>query len=137
LNFFFLKKTETGSNRPVLVRFFREKTGSNRFGSVFWVWLGLARFFRFDLVFLVWLGFGSVWLGFFQFFFRFGSVFPVPGLKNRNRTEPVSFFKILIDLIGFFLRFDFFSYFFSDFLGLIGFSVFLNTPTPKHNTPNS
>ena len=38
--FFFEKKrnrTETGSNRPVSVRFgfFREKTGSNRFGSVF------------------------------------------------------------------------------------------------------
>jgi len=51
------------------VRFFRTKTGSNRFGSVFSVWLGL-------------LGFGSV---FFQFFFslglvRFGSVFLVSGL---------------------------------------------------------
>jgi len=35
---FFLKKTETGSNRPVLIRFgsvFKIKTGSNRFGSVF------------------------------------------------------------------------------------------------------
>jgi len=57
---FFLKKNETGSNRPVSVRFgsvrfFREKSGSNRFGSVF---SGLARFFRF----------GSVWLGFFRFF---------------------------------------------------------------------
>jgi hypothetical protein len=57
----FLKKrneTETGSNRPVLVRFFRIKTGLNRFGSV------LARFF-------------SVWLGFFGLarFFPVGSVF--------------------------------------------------------------
>jgi hypothetical protein len=37
------KKTETGSNRPVSVRFgsvFRTKTGSNRFGFVFSVWLG-------------------------------------------------------------------------------------------------
>ena len=47
-------------------------------------------------------------------FFRFGSVFfhsvlPVPSLKNQNRTEPVGFFKILI--------------------GLIGFLVFLNTPS--------
>ena len=99
---FFFKKTET-EPKPVQtnrfwfgsVRFFREKTGSNRFGWVFSV------------------------------FFRFGSVFPVPGLKNRNRTEPVGFFKILI---GFFLRFGFFGYFFSGFLGLIGFSVFLNTP---------
>jgi hypothetical protein len=38
---FFYKKTETGSNRPVSVRFglFRTKTGSNRLGSVF---LGLS-----------------------------------------------------------------------------------------------
>jgi hypothetical protein len=93
-------RTETGSNQPVLVRFgFLEKKP---------VQTGLAGFFRF----------GSV-------FFRFGSVFPVPGLKNRNLTEPVGFFKILI---GFFLRFGFFGYFFSGFLGLIGFSVFLNTP---------
>jgi len=50
-------------------------------------------------------------------------VFSVPGLKNQNRTEPTSFFKILI---GFFSRFSFFDYFFS---GLIGFLVFLNTPS--------
>jgi hypothetical protein len=121
---FFFKKTETES-KPVQtdrfrfgsVRFFREKTGSNRFGSVFLVWLGLARFF------LVWLGFFGL-ARFFSGFF--GSVFPVSGLKNRNRTEPVCFFKILID---FFLRFCFFGYFFSGFLGLISFSVFLNIPT--------
>jgi len=68
---------------------------------------------------------------FFSGFFRFGSVFPVPGLKNQNRTEPVGFFKILISLIGFFSQFGFFNYFFSGFLGLIGFLVFLNTPTYK------
>jgi hypothetical protein len=71
---------------------------------------------------------------FIVFFFktepvRFGSVFSVSGLSNRNRTEPVGFLKILIGLIGFFLRFGFFGYFFSGFLGLIGFSVFLLTPT--------
>jgi len=62
-----------------------------RFGSVF---PGLARF---------WPGFFGL-ARFFSGFFsvRFGSVFPVPGLKNRNRTEPVGFFKILIGLIGFF-----------------------------------
>jgi len=90
---FFLKKinrnrTETGSNRPVSVRFgFLEKKP---------VQTGLARFFGLTRFFPVWLGFGSifsVWLGFFL----------VPGLKNRNRTEPVGFFKILIGLIGFFL----------------------------------
>jgi hypothetical protein len=120
---FFKKKTETGSNRPVSVwfssvRFFREKTGSNRFGSVFSVWLGfsgLAQFF----------GLARFFSGFFSV--RFGSVFPVPDLKNR--TEPVGFFKILIGVIGFFSRFGFFGYLFSGFLGLIGFSVFLNTPS--------
>jgi len=83
--FFFEKKkrnrTETGSNRLVSVRFgfFRAKTGSNRFGSVFpvlarffSVWLGffgLARFFQFDSVLA---RFGSVFCR-----FRFGSVFLV------------------------------------------------------------
>jgi len=41
-----LKKTETGSNRPGSVRFFRTKTGSNWFGSVF-SGLGSVRFFQF------------------------------------------------------------------------------------------
>jgi hypothetical protein len=78
----------------------------------------------------VWLGFFGL-LRFFWFFrFGFGSVFPVPGLKNQNRTELVGFFKILI---GFFSRFGFFGYFFSDFLGLIGFLVFLNTPTDLYS----
>jgi hypothetical protein len=38
---------------------------------------------------------------------RFGSVgvFPVSGFRNRNRTEPKIFTKILIGLIGFFLLF--------------------------------
>jgi hypothetical protein len=81
--FFFEKKTETGSNRPVSVRF----------GSVFLgqkpVQTGLARFFRFwldflgfGLVFSVWLGFSGLarfWLGFFPVFCRFwfGLVFSV------------------------------------------------------------
>jgi hypothetical protein len=111
---FFKKKKKPKPNRNQFkptgfgsVQFFRAKTG-------------LARFFRF-------------WLGFLSGFFRFGSVFPVPGLKNR--TEPVGFFKILIGLIWFFERFGFFGYFFSGFLGLIGFSVFLNTPTHEYNLP--
>jgi len=96
VQFGFLEKkpVQTG-----LARFFR-------FGSVF---SGLARFFRFGSVLA---RFGSV---FFRFFFWFGSVFPVPGLKNRNRTEPVGFFKILIGLIGFFFRFGFFGFFFPVF----------------------
>jgi hypothetical protein len=56
------KKTETGSNRPVSVRFFRTKTGSNWFDLVLSVWLG---FFRFGSIFVFGLGlvpFGSVFL---------------------------------------------------------------------------
>jgi len=90
--------------------FFRAKTGSNRFGSVFSgsgsVFFGLARFFS---------GFLSVSVRFFWFFVY--------------KTEPAGFFKNLIGLIGFFFRFGFFGYFFSGFLGLIGFPVFLLTPS--------
>jgi hypothetical protein len=52
---FFKKKTETGSNRPVSVRFgfFRQKP----------VWLG---FFNLALFFLVFSGLGSVWFFWFQ-----------------------------------------------------------------------
>ena len=82
--------------------FFRTKTGSNRFGSVFSVlssvFFGLAQFFP------VWVRFG---------FFGFS-------LIKQNRTEPVGFLKILI---GFFSRFGFFNYF-SSFLNLIDFYVF-------------
>jgi len=64
---FFLKKnrnrTETGSNRPVSVRFgFLEKKP---------VQTGLARFFRFSRFWLGFSGFGSV---FFRFFVGFSSV---------------------------------------------------------------
>ena len=58
--FFFEKKTETGSNRPVSVRFFY---GKNRFKPV---WLG---FLGFGSVFSVWLGFFS---GFLSVSVRFG-----------------------------------------------------------------
>jgi hypothetical protein len=77
---FFLKKnrnrTETGSNRPVSVRFsFLGKkpvqTGLARFSGFGSVFLVLARFFQFGSVFPVWLGFGSV---FFRFFVGFSSV---------------------------------------------------------------
>jgi hypothetical protein len=89
--FFFLKKkTETGSNRPVSVRFgfFREKTGSNWFGSVFpvlarfsWFWLGLARFGFFGFLFIKPKPnrTGRFFQKFNRFnrFFFFGSVFSV------------------------------------------------------------
>jgi len=80
------------------VQFFRAKTSSNKFSSVFQFWLGFFRFFQFCSIFSGFFSSGLV---------RFGSVFPVPGLKNQ--TEPVGFFKILI---GFFSRFCFFGYFF-------------------------
>jgi hypothetical protein len=98
-------RTETGSNRLVSVRFgfFREKTGSNRFGSVFSVWLGffrfgsvLARFFQFDSVLA---RFGSV---FFRFFVGFGSVRFFWFFAYKTETEPAGFFKNLIGLISFF-----------------------------------
>ena len=50
---FFIKKTKTGSNRQVLVWFFRTKTDSNRFDLVFL--FGLV--FSFFLVFSIWVQF--------------------------------------------------------------------------------
>ena len=73
----FFKKTKTGSNQLVSIRFgyFRTKTG----------FFSLAQFFS------VWLGFFSIWVRFFRF------------QAYKNKTEPVSFFKNLISLIKFFL----------------------------------
>jgi hypothetical protein len=103
--FFFLKnRTETGSNRPVSVRFgFLEKkpvqTGLARFfrfGSVLArFWLGLTRFFRFGSVFSVWLGFFGLarfWHGFFPVFFsvRFG--FSGSRLKKPKPNRTGRFF---------------------------------------------
>jgi hypothetical protein len=102
--------------------FFREKTGSNRFGSVFPV---LARFFP---VFSVWLGFGSVflvWLSFFPGFLsvRFGFLVIKP---KPNQTG--WFFQKFNQFNRFFFSVRFFRFFFG-FLGLIGFLIFLLTPT--------
>jgi len=105
------------------VWFFREKTSSNRFGLVFPV---LAWFSRF------WLGFCRFGSVFFRFFFvsvRFGTVRFFWFFAYKTETEPAGFFKILIGLIDFFFQFSFFSFFFSDFLNLINFSVFFLTPT--------
>ena len=134
---FFEKKTETGSNRPVLVRFgflgqkpvqngvarfFRFWVGFLGVGSVVsgfgLVFFGLARYFRFGLVlarffFRFFVGFGSV---------QFGFLFIKP-----NRTG--QFFQKFNQFNRFFFRFGFFG-FFSCFLGLIGFLVFLLTPSP-------
>ena len=71
----FEKKTETGSNRPVLVRFgfLWQKPVQTGFGSVFSVFSGFASGFS---------GLARFWLGLAWFFlvfcrFRFGSVFSV------------------------------------------------------------
>jgi hypothetical protein len=96
---FLKKKTETGSNRPVSVRF--GFFGKNRFKSV-------------------WLEFDSVFSGLARFFWF---------QAYKTETKPVGFFKTLIGLIGFFSRFDFFSYFFFNFLSLISFLIFLLTLT--------
>jgi len=119
--FFFLKKKTETEPKPGQtdrfrfgsVRFFRAKTGSNRFGSVFPV---LARFSRFWLGFFglarFWLGFSGLarfFSGFLSGSVRFGSVF---FLKTPTPPEPAGFFK---NLIGFFFRFGFFSYFFPVF----------------------
>jgi len=112
-----------------LVRFgfFRAKTGSNRFGSVFPVlarfsrfWLG---FFRFGSVFPVWLGFFSGFLPVsVQFgFFGFLLIKPKPNRTGR-------FFQKCNRFNRFFFSVRFFWFFFSSFLGLIGFPVFLLTP---------
>jgi len=126
---FFLKQTETSSNWPVLVRFgfFRTKTGSNRLGSVFSVWLGfqfwlgffsLARFFHFGsvcfLVFLIFFSLGSVRFVFFYFrLIKPKSNWIGWFFQNSNR---------------FFFTVRFFLLFFSSFLGLINFLIFLLTP---------
>jgi hypothetical protein len=83
----------------------------------FWFWLG---FFWFGSVFF---RFGSVFFPIFFVWVRFGSVFWFQAYKTS--TEPVRFFKILIGLIGFFHGSVIF---FSGFLDLIGFLVFLLTP---------
>jgi hypothetical protein len=82
---FFFKKTKTGSNRLVSVRFgfLRQKP----------VWLG---FFQFGFVFFRFF-FGLSLIRFFRF--------------QAYKTEPIGFFKILIGLIGFFSRFGFFKFF--------------------------
>ena len=71
------------------VRFFRTKTGSNRFGSVFSVWLGL-------------LGFGSVFFQFFSAWVWFGSVrffwFQVYKTKTEPKSVQIDQFKF--DFLG-------------------------------------
>jgi len=109
--FFFKKKNQN-----------RTETGSNRFGSVLArfgsVFSGLPRF---------WLGFFSLarfWLGLARFFF--GSVFPVPGLKNRNRTG--RFFQNFNRFNRFFFTVRFFRLFFFRFSRFNRFFDFFEHP---------
>ena len=86
------------------------------FGSVFFgfgsVFFGLARF---------WLGFSGL-ARFFRFRFGFLLIKPKP-----NRTD--RFFQNFNMFNRFFFSIQFLSYFFSDFLNLINFSVFFRTTT--------
>ena len=124
--FFFLKKkTETGSNRPVSVRFgsvfLGQKPvwlGFSGFGSVFsvlaWffpVFFGLAMFFRFGSVFPVWLGFLSVSVrfGFFSFWF----IKPKPNQTSRFFQKFNRFFFSVQFFLFRFSRFNRFSGFFA------------------------
>jgi hypothetical protein len=113
---FFLKKpkpVQTDRFRFGSVRFFRTKTGSNRFFPV------LAPFF---------LGLAPFFSGLARF--GFGSVFLIFCLKNRNRIDPAGFFKILIGLIGFFYGsvFSVIFFWFSQFNQFFGFFL-----TPNFN----
>ena len=142
--FFFEKKPKPGRTDRFWfgsVRFFRAKTGSNRFGSVFSVLARffpcLARFFRFGSVFPFWLSFGSV---FFWFFVCFGSVrffaYKTETEPNRtgrffqkfNRFNRVFFSVWFFRLIFFrFSRFNRFSGFFAHpYLLILLFYVFLS-----------
>ena len=102
----FKKKTKTGSNRPVSVRF--GFLGQKPVLLGFSVWLV---FFRFGSVFLVWIRFG---------FFSFRLIKP-----KQNRTG--RFFKNFNRFNRFFFTVWFFRLFFFCFLGLIDFPVFLLT----------
>jgi len=112
-NFFFLKKKPKPNRNQVKptgfgsVRFFRAKTGSNLFGSVFPVFSVLARFFS------VWLGFFS---GFFSISVRFGFfgflvIKPKPNLTGRFFQKFNRFFFS----VQFFLRFSRFNRFYGFF----------------------
>ena len=108
--FFWKKTTETGSNRPVSVRFFRAKTGSNQFGSVFRFWLGFLGFFRF------WLGFLSVSVRFG--FFGFLLIKPKPNRTGRFFQKFNRFIRVFFSVRFFrlfFFRFSRFNRFFSFF----------------------
>ena len=111
-----------------LVRFFRTKTGSNWFDSIFSVWIGFPVWISFS----VWLSFsGLTWFFFVWFrfsFFGFRLIKPKP-----NQTEPIGFFKILIGFFHssifsvIFFRFSWFFSFFTHPLALwIVFIAFMH-----------
>jgi hypothetical protein len=124
------KPGQTDRFRFGSVRFFREKTGSNRFGSVFSVFFGFGSVFRFGSVFSVWLCFGSV---FFPVFCRFRFGFFGFLLIKPKPNQTGWFFQKFNRFNRFFFRFGFFNYFFSSFLSLIGFPIFFLTPNNNNN----
>ena len=106
---FFKKKTET-EPKPI-------QTDRFRFGFLEQkpVQTGFARFFP------VWLGFSGL-----ARFFQFGSVFAVPGLKNRNRTG--RFFQNFNRFNRFFFTVRFFRLFFFQFSRFNQFFNFFKHP---------
>ena len=84
-----------------------KKKNRNRFKSI---GFSFVRLFwgknQFKLVWLSFFRFGSVFFGLTRFFFSVRFFW-----FQSYKIEPVGFLKILIDLIGFFLRFGFFSFF--------------------------
>jgi hypothetical protein len=109
------KKTET-EPKPVQTEWFQ----FGFFGQkpVQTGWLGLARFFQF-------------WLGFFLFdsgFFGLGSVRFFQFQAYKTEPNHLVFYNFTRFNLVFFTVW-FFRLFFSDFLGLIGFLVFLLTPS--------
>jgi len=126
---FFLKKPKPNRNRfkPTgfgSVWFFRAKTGSNRFGSVF---SGLVHFFRFGSVFSVCFGFVSVWLGFFgSGSVRFG--FSGSRLKKPKPNRTGRYFQNFNRFNRFFFTVRFFRLFFFQFSRFNRFFGFFEHP---------
>ena len=117
--FFWKKKPKPSQTDRFRFGFLRQKPIQTGLARFFQFWLG---FLGFGSVFPVLARFGSVFSGFLLVSVRFG-FFGFLVIKPKPNW-PAGFFK---NLIGFFFV-RFFRFFFSGFLGLIGFPVFLLTP---------
>ena len=117
--YFFLKKTETGSNRPVSVRFgfLGKKPVQTSLDRFFWFWLGflsLARFFWF----------GSVFFPVFSVSVRFFGFLLIKPKPNRT----CRFFQNFNRFNRFFFSVRFFWLFFFQFSQFNRFFCFFCSP---------